>query len=471
MIFNSAIFFWFFTSFFLLFNFVFVERRKHLWFLLISSLIFYGTWNYQFLALLIFSASADYLIAQRVEANVDNQTLKKRWLTLSIVINLSVLGIFKYNNFILQSVQEFISLFGVNAGIPTLSIVLPVGISFYTFQSMSYTIDVYRGEMKAHKGFLEFLAALSFFPQLVAGPILRARHILPQLDKMPVPTTMNIRQGLLLVILGLLKKTLADLMAGPVAYAFDGTNEISTFETWIGLLAFSAQLYGDFSGYSDIAIGIALMLGFHIPPNFNLPYFSTSPAEFWRRWHISLSTWLRDYLYISLGGSRNGNRARNLFITMLLAGLWHGAAWTFVVWGAYMGLLIIVTEGIKEKTILGKWLSSQKSWLGTVIKIAITHYLFVLSWPLFRGSDLQFAWNMWGQMHIPEATPVPGGSGIIMFLVCAGLLSMHFVDALRIRYGDALAKRQWLFWPVLIIGFALFFSVGDTGHDFIYFQF
>ena len=185
---------------------------------------------------------------------------------------------------------------------------------------MSYTIDVYRGDMKAHRGFPVFLATLSFFPQLVAGPILRARQILPQLVAMRAPTALQIRMGLLLVMLGLLKKTTADLMAGPVGVAFDGTKDVSTFETWIGLLAFSAQLYGDFSGYSDIAIGVALMIGVYIPLNFNLPYFSTSPVDFWRRWHISLSSWLRDYLYISLGGSRNGKRARNLFLTMLLAG-------------------------------------------------------------------------------------------------------------------------------------------------------
>ena len=204
MLFNTPLFFWFFAIFFVLFNFVFVERRKHLWLLLIASFIFYGSWNYAFISLLVFSAVSDYLIARQIEANDHDQVMRKRWLVLSMVINLGVLGIFKYSNFVLQSVADFVGLFGVEASIPTLSIILPVGISFYTFQSMSYTIDVYRRDMKAHKGFLEFLAALSFFPQLVAGPILRAQHILPQLDVMPVPTWSNVRVGLMLVVAGLI---------------------------------------------------------------------------------------------------------------------------------------------------------------------------------------------------------------------------------------------------------------------------
>lgn len=470
MIFNSAIFFWFFASFFTLFNFVFVDRKKIIWLLIISSLIFYGTWNYNFIALLVFSAFADYTIAQRVEDNKHDQVKKKRWLMLSIGLNLSILAIFKYNNFILQSVQDFVSLFGGDVSVPVLSIVLPVGISFYTFQSMSYTIDVYRGDMKAHKGFPVFLATLSFFPQLVAGPILRAKQILPQLVAMRAPSTLSVRLGLLLVMLGLLKKTGADLMAGPVSVAFDGPDPVSTFETWIGLLAFSAQIYGDFSGYSDIAIGVALMIGIYIPMNFNLPYFSTSPIDLWRRWHISLSSWLRDYLYISLGGNRNGKRARNLFLTMVIAGLWHGASWTFVTWGAYMGLLVVVTQWLNDRAVLHKWTKS-KNWAATVVKIIFTHYLVVLSWPLFRGSDLGSAWDMWITMHVPQSIEVSAGAGILMVLVCSGLLLMHIVDALRIKYGEKFAGNQWFFWPVLVMGFTLFFTVGDFGHDFIYFQF
>ena len=471
MLFNTPLFFWFFAIFFVLFNFVFVERRKHLWLLLIASFIFYGSWNYAFISLLVFSAVSDYLIARQIEANDHDQVMRKRWLVLSMVINLGVLGIFKYSNFVLQSVADFVGLFGVDASIPTLSIILPVGISFYTFQSMSYTIDVYRRDMKAHKGFLEFLAALSFFPQLVAGPILRAQHILPQLDVMPVPTWSNVRVGLMLVAAGLIKKTFADLMAGPAAAAFDADVAVSSLDAWIGALAFTAQIYGDFSGYTDIAIGIALIMGFHIPQNFNLPYFSVSPVDFWRRWHISLSTWLRDYLYISLGGNRTGNRMRNVFITMLLGGLWHGAAWTFVIWGAWHGVIITVTHWLTETTI-GRWVSAHNTLLVRLLKMAFTFYLVVIGWVFFRATSFGNALDMLEQMHGIGALPgAAAGSALVMALVVAGLAFMHLLDWARMRYSDALEAREWLMWPLLVLGFFMTLLVGDPGHDFIYFQF
>ncbi|MDF1763509.1 MAG: MBOAT family protein [Oleibacter sp.] len=438
--------------------------------MLASSLIFYGAWNYAFIPLLVFSALSDYVIAGCVERNMHDPVKKKRWLMLSIFINLSVLGIFKYSNFVLQSTQDFVGLFGIDAHISTLSIILPVGISFYTFQSMSYTIDVYRGDMKAHRGFLTFLSALSFFPQLVAGPILRAKHILPQLDNLPIPTIANIRNGLMLIMLGLVKKTMADMMAGPASAAFDSNIPISSLDAWTGALAFTAQIYGDFSGYTDIAIGIALLIGFHIPKNFNLPYFSSSPVDFWRRWHISLSSWLRDYLYISVGGNRNGNRTRNVFITMLLGGLWHGAAWTFVVWGAWHGLIISITHWLTYSA-LGRWVDTHNNWLVRALKVLVTFYLVVIGWVFFRATGFDNAWTMLAQMHIPSGIEASAGSTIILGLVVAGLIFMHLIDWLNIRFGPALEQRSWLMWPILVIGFSLFLVVGDPGHDFIYFQF
>jgi alginate O-acetyltransferase complex protein AlgI len=471
MLFNTPLFFWFFAGFYGLFNFVFVERRKHLWLLLLSSLVFYGSWNYAFIPLLIFNAVADYIIAQRIEDSGLDDKRRKRWLVLSLVVNLGVLGIFKYSNFVLQSFADFVGVFGIDAGLPTLSIVLPVGISFYTFQSMSYTIDVYRREMKAHKGFLEFLTALSFFPQLVAGPILRARHILPQMDRMPVPTFDNIKHGLVLVVAGLIKKNLADLMAGPAAAAFDADASVSSLESWIGALAFTGQIYGDFSGYTDIAIGIALLMGFHIPLNFNLPYLSSSPVDFWRRWHISLSTWLRDYLYISLGGNRNGHRSRNVFITMLLGGLWHGAAWTFVFWGAWHGLLITVTHWFNG-TVAGRWMATHDNTVIRLFKIALTFYLVVIGWVFFRATGFDNAFQMLSQMHwsagLPEAD---SGSLTVLTLVAAGIFFMHLLDWTIIRFGKRLEQHNWLLWPLLVAGFVVVLLIGDPGHDFIYFQF
>ena len=418
----------------------------------------------------MFSALSDYVIAGFVERNNHDPVTKKRWLMLSIFINLSVLGIFKYSNFVLQSTQDFIGLFGVDAHISTLSIILPVGISFYTFQSMSYTIDVYRGNMKAHRGFLTFLSALSFFPQLVAGPILRAQHILPQLDNLPIPTMANIRNGLMLIMLGLIKKTMADMMAGPASTAFDATTPISSLDAWVGALAFSAQIYGDFSGYTDIAIGIALLMGFHIPINFNLPYFSSSPVDFWRRWHISLSSWLRDYLYISVGGNRNGNRTRNVFITMLLGGLWHGAAWTFVIWGAWHGFIISVTHWLTYSAI-GRWVDARNNWLVRIFKVLVTFYLIVIGWVFFRATGFDNAWTMLTQMHMSTGVEASASSLVVLGLVVAGLVFMHLIDWLNIRFGSALNERSWLMWPILVVGFSLFLVVGDPGHDFIYFQF
>lgn len=471
MLFNTPLFFWFFAIFFVLFNFVFVERRKHLWLLIVSSLIFYGSWNYAFLPLLVGNAVMDYLIAARIFHCKDDPVTKKRWLVLGVCINLGVLAFFKYSNFVLQSVADFVHLFGIDAGIPVLSIILPVGISFYTFQSMSYTIDVYRGDMKAHKGFLEYLAAVSFFPQLLAGPILRASHILPQMDSMPVPTRANIRHGLVLVVAGLIKKSLADLMAGSAAMAFDAHHAISSLEAWIGALAFTAQIYGDFSGYTDIAIGIALIIGFHIPRNFNLPYFSVSPVDFWRRWHISLSSWLRDYLYISLGGNRNGHRTRNVFLTMLLGGLWHGAAWTFVVWGAWHGVIISITHWLTASAA-GQWLDRHGNRLTTALKMLVTFYLVVIGWVFFRATSFESAFTMLKQMHGVTSTQVSGaGSGLALGLVLAGLVFMHVLDWAREHFGERMEQRGLMLWPLLVLGFVVALLIGESGHDFIYFQF
>ena len=252
---------------------------------------------------------ADYFLAIHI-SQAQAIRRRKQLLSLSIGINLGILAIFKYADFAIQSVSELLAVIGYEASFPVLSFLLPVGISFYTFQSMSYTIDVYRGQMEPRKGLLQFTAALAFFPQLVAGPILRARQILPQLEKIPIPDWPGVKHGFLLITVGLFKKTLADLLAGRVDAVFGSTGPVSLLEAWTGVLAFAAQIYGDFSGYTDMAIGIALLLGFKIPINFRLPYFATSPVDFWRRWHISLSSWLRDYLYISLGGNRN-HRYRN----------------------------------------------------------------------------------------------------------------------------------------------------------------
>ena len=469
MLFNTPIFFVFLMVFLLFYGFIFLQRKPKIYFILVASLVFYGAWNYKFIPLLVGSAIADYFIAQAIYLTKEHK-YKKLWLSLSIGINLGILALFKYADFVLESVAELLLALGYQADVPTLSWVLPVGISFYTFQSLSYTIDVYRGDMKPRKGLAEFTAALSFFPQLVAGPILRAKHILPQFHKIPIPTWDMAKAGFLLITVGLMKKTAADLLAIPVATTFDGSGSVSLLETWTGVLAFAGQIYGDFSGYSDMAIGIALLLGFKIPLNFRLPYFALSPVDFWRRWHISLSSWLRDYLYIPLGGNRNA-RYRNIMITMLLGGLWHGAAWTFVVWGVFHGTIIAASHYLSNMSMFAG-LHQTNSRAIKIVKWAFTFYLILIGWVLFRANTLSSAWQIFLDMHTFAGLPESGmAAGTIMLFTVVALISMHLLDYFVLNKSEQLKSRWWLYWPVLIIAQALCLLIGKPSNEFIYFQF
>jgi len=470
MLFNTPLFFIFFVVFVFFYGFVFLRKIPRTYFILIASLVFYGAWNWKFIPLLVFSGVADYFIAQAIDASGKQRT-RKAWLRLSIAINLGILGLFKYADFVLLSAQDFLRTFGYDVPIPTLEWVLPVGISFYTFQSLSYTIDVYRRDMKARKGLLQFTAALSFFPQLVAGPILRARQILPQMHAIPTPTWEGVRHGFLLITVGLMKKTTADLLAVPVAIAFDGSGPVSLLETWTGVLAFAGQIYGDFSGYSDMAIGLAMLIGFKIPLNFRLPYFAVSPIDFWRRWHISLSSWLRDYLYFSLGGNRTGHRMRNIFITMLLGGLWHGAAWTFIFWGVFHGVIISAAHYLAGIRAFAAFNHSPTR-TATFFKWLITFYLVLIGWVLFRANSIGSAFNILGDMHSFSGLPAPAASAALMFaLVALAVLLMHLIDRFILLKAAWFQSKWWLFWPSLIIGLTLCLLVGKPSQEFIYFQF
>ena len=471
MIFNTPLFFLFFLLFLLGFGLVLRRHKPKVFFIVVASLVFYGAWNYRFIPLLLFSAVADYFIARAIHAS-DTKRTRKRWVSLSVAINLGLLGLFKYADFVLVSVADFLSLFGVNADTPTLAWVLPVGISFYTFQSLSYTIDVYREEMEPREGLMEFIAALSFFPQLVAGPILRARQILPQMHNLPVPTWVQAKHGFVLITAGVFKKTLADLLAHPAAKAFDTSGSVSLLESWTGVLAFAGQIYGDFAGYTDMAIGLALVLGFQIPLNFRLPYFAVSPVDFWRRWHISLSTWLRDYLYISLGGNRNNRRLRNVMITMLLGGLWHGAAWTFVVWGAFHGVLITASHWLSKVKGLALF-HADGPWWARPMKWVATFYLVLVGWVFFRANSLDSALALLADMHgfggaLPEAGPV---AGLILALTSISVLVMHLMDLFVLTKSDKLENKAWVLWPVLILIQAICLMIGKPSNEFIYFQF
>lgn len=470
MIFNTPIFFWFFCIFILFYGFAFLKQTPKVYMLLVSSLIFYGAWNYSFIPLLVGSGIADYFIAQAIY-NSSNQRNQKRWLILSVVINLGILATFKYADFAIASVADLLSVLGYQASFTTLSWVLPVGISFYTFQSLSYTIDVYRGDMKPRKGLVEFVAALSFFPQLVAGPILRAKHILPQMHAISMPKWLEAKHGFLLITVGLIKKTGADILAIPAEKAFAAQDALSTLEMWTGVLAFAGQIYGDFSGYTDMAIGLAILLGFNIPLNFRVPYFSKSPVDFWRRWHISLSSWLKDYLYISLGGNRNNNRTRNVFLTMLLGGLWHGAAWTFVAWGAFHGTIITLTHYLANLKVFSRF-NNSNALAVSFVKWAITFYLILIGWVFFRATDINSAITIIGNLHtFGSASELGANAWSIFILTAVWILMVHVMDYFVIKSADKLENKNWQFWLLIILGQAVCLLIGEPSNEFIYFQF
>ena len=337
MLFNSLLFICFFSIVYPLYLCL-----RHRWqnrLLLVASYIFYGAWDYRFLSLIFISTCVDYIVALMLSQQAEPRT--RKWLlAVSIIINLGILGFFKYFNFFSESLHLLSQSVGLEVNRPLLEVVLPVGISFYTFQSISYSVDVFRNKLKPLKNFFDFALYVSFFPQLVAGPIERATHLLPQITQPRKVSADAIKLGFWLIVLGYYQKlVIADNLAGIVDSIFSDAVPSSGAVAMLGGYAFAFQIYGDFAGYSNIACGISALMGFSLINNFDSPYFAKNPSDFWRRWHISLSEWLRDYLYIPLGGNKYGQLKtyRNLMITMLLGGLWHGAAWTFVAWGALHG--------------------------------------------------------------------------------------------------------------------------------------
>jgi len=351
--------------------------------ILIASWIFYAAWEPIFLVLLLCCTLNDYLLGLAI-ARAQNRASRRRWLLLSLVTNLGVLAIFKYANFFVHSVNDAATWLGMEALLPAIQITLPIGISFYTFHSMGYNIDVFRGRIEPERSLLRFAIYVAFFPQLVAGPILRAGQFLPQLGRRIVLDARQLRSGLHLFLVGLVKKVVvADNVSPLVDHVFGSPQGLSSLVIWIATVGFAIQIYCDFSGYTDMARGVSRMLGFEIPINFRYPYLARTITDFWRRWHISLSSWLRDYLYVPLGGNRHGTFAtyRNLLLTMALGGLWHGASWNFVLWGLYQGGLLALERA------LGIGEPGSGSWLRVAIRWAICQYLVLLGWVLFRVTD------------------------------------------------------------------------------------
>ena len=394
MLFNSFEFLAFFAVVYAAYLALSRSHRGQNLLLLGASLVFYGWWDWRFLGLMLLSIAVDWTLARAIDAS-DDATRRKRLLLVSVATQLTILGAFKYFGFFAHSLALALASLGLEVHAPTLSLVLPVGISFYTFQTMSYTIDVYRRAVAPVRRFTDFALFIAFFPQLVAGPIERATHLLPQILRPRTLTWDGVHTGVFLVLVGLFKKVvIADNLALVADEVFNHYTQYQGVDTLVGALAFTFQIYCDFSAYSDIARGSARLLGFDLMVNFRLPYFAVSPADFWRRWHISLSSWLRDYLYIPLGGNRLGEwrTYRNLGLTMLLGGLWHGAAWNFVLWGGFHGLLLVLYR-LGEQARAGKPPIHLRG-LALPLRVLIMFALTVVGWILFRSHSLDQLWQM-----------------------------------------------------------------------------
>ena len=392
MLFNSLIFLGFIAIVFLVYPRL--RLRGQNVFLLAASYAFYGYWDWRFTFLLFTSTVVDFFVGRKLQAS-GSPKHRKLLLFFSVAVNLGILGVFKYFNFFIDSASAVLASVGFEPHMPVLRLILPIGISFYTFKTMSYTIDVYRKKMMPTTNFIDYALFTSFFPQILAGPIERASNLLPQISAPRQITRVKVLTGLNLILLGYFKKVaIADTLAPIAGKIFDSPSAMSGGQLWTGVYAYTFQIYGDFSGYTDIACGIACILGFNTMMNFNAPYLSRNITEFWRRWHISLSTWFRDYLYIPLGGNRYGSARTytNLFITMLLCGLWHGAAWTFVLWGVLHGLCLIghrISLGGNNPDF--SWPQTLSGWATSFIKVFLTFHFVAFAWVLFRASSLESA--------------------------------------------------------------------------------
>jgi alginate O-acetyltransferase complex protein AlgI len=448
------------------------NARKNL--LLIASYIFYGAWNPPFAALLFSTTAMDFWLGARI-ARAKGLHARRVWLIASVCMNLSMLGFFKYGNFLLENFQWLMARIGIIYHPPHLDILLPVGISFYTFHSLSYTLDVYRGVLQPTKSLRDFVLAVSFFPQLVAGPIVRAGDFLPQLVTPPGLRTGQFLWGLLLMTLGLFEKiVLADTMLSESAdRIFNYAGPLVAVDSWLGVMAFAGQIFFDFAGYSTCAIGAALCLGFHLKDNFRFPYAAIGFSDFWRRWHISLSTFLRDYLYIPLGGNQVHpfRAALNLVIVMFLGGLWHGAAWTFVVWGLLHGFYLVVERVIRVSFEKKTWANN----LPTRVLAGFATYTAVcIAWVFFRASDFTIATRMLRGMFGGH----PNGDAILstremlqIAIVTACMILVHWslresnIETAVTRLPRWVMAAAWAFMACAII-----LTQGNS-NAFIYFQF
>jgi len=467
MLFNSAAFAVFWVVVYGLY--LVLPHRWQNWMLLAASYAFYGAWDWRFLLLLSASALIDYAVGLALDRTPDRRT-RRLWLTISVCANLSILGFFKYYDFFAGNLAALLTTLGLPVSLRLLHVVLPVGISFYTFQSMSYAIDVYRGELKPTRNLRDFLLFVSFFPHLVAGPIMRAGSLLAQIVKPRRVTASGVAEGCFLIFWGLfLKVYVADNLAALVNPVFAASAPYNGADVLLAVYAFAFQIYGDFAGYSNIARGLGKCMGFELMVNFSFPYTAANPREFWRRWHISLSNWLRDYVYVPLGGSRRGAwiTYRNLALTMTLGGLWHGAAWTFVAWGAYQAMLIISFRTAREN---GEPAAARPA-VGAWLRVLFFFQLTCVGWLLFRATSIAQAAQMLYAVAFAFGPPAVVDARLLLAI----LLPLFLVEWVQIAGDDVLAPlrlRPAIRAVVYVSVFYLLIVYGAHHHrEFIYFQF
>jgi len=457
-------------------------RKYQISILVLMSYLFFWFASGWHLILLLISTCVDWTAGSKIAKSEDG-LIKKRWLKLSLVTNLTILGLFKYLDFIIESLNWVSLKIPGSPEMDTFGLALPVGISFYTFQTMSYTIDIYRDESKKYDSFLDFACYAAFFPQLVAGPIVRADHFRKEIAEPLAMNSMKFRLGLTLIIYGIAKKFIvADNVALHANYIFtEGEHLANIGLIWWGTLCFGIQIYCDFSAYTDIAIGSAYLLGVKLPENFKTPYAATSPQDFWRRWHISLSTWLRDYLYIPLGGSRNGTKRMifALMMTMLLGGLWHGASWNFILWGFVHGLLLIIHRFGKEIPVISNFFTKSGRF-GLLISWLITQICVFFTWMIFRIEDtsvllpsMKTFFGIGGHFDLDEMYNFLPEIKLLTGIIVLGFIILHGISG-KLGGGKLwLSRRNSIVWGV-ICGSALtlsFYLRPSETIDFIYFRF
>lgn len=479
MLFNSLSFTIFFPIVFFIYWYILKNNLKgQNIFLLIASYFFYGCWDWRFLFLLAISTFLCYYGGLKIQ-DATTRSGRKIWMIISVVVNISFLGFFKYFNFFIDSFQDFLQLFGLTPHLHTLQIILPVGISFYTFHGLSYVLDIYNEKIKPTRNWVDYSLFVSFFPLLVAGPIERATHLLPQIEKARTFTYQKAADGLRQILWGLFKKiVVADGCAEYANQIFNNSGDQSGSALVLGAVLFTFQIYGDFSGYSDIALGTARLLGFDLLQNFKFPYFSRDIAEFWRRWHISLSSWFRDYLYIPLGGSRGGmaKTIRNTFIIFLVSGFWHGANWTFIAWGGLHALFIVPSIIMKrnrrnlEIVAQGKMLPSPSD----IFHITVTFILAVFAWIFFRADNMSHAFsyivgikdNLFTMPYLSTRTLIY--ISMVIFMMIVEWFGREGRYALEHFAGIKSSIFKWAFYYLVIL-FIVLFAGGEQ--VFIYFQF